>query len=59
MRRGRSRIYCCILDLPQNVSATHFHHQGFVVTSEATKAIPVLWKYMDYGSFRVASCRGM
>jgi hypothetical protein len=26
--RGSSGIYCCILDLPQHVSASCCHHQG-------------------------------
>jgi hypothetical protein len=45
MHRGSSKIYWCILDLPQHVSASHCHHQGVVVTSEATQAISVLWLY--------------
>jgi hypothetical protein len=48
MLRGSTRIYRCILDLPQHVSASHCHHQRVVVTSEATQAISVLWMYMDY-----------
>jgi hypothetical protein len=38
MRRGCSRIYQCNLDLPQHGSASHCHHQGVVVTPEATQA---------------------
>jgi hypothetical protein len=56
-----SRIYWCtsILDLPQHVSASHYHNHGGVVTSEATQAISVLWMYMDYNSSGVASCGRM
>jgi hypothetical protein len=43
----------------RHVSARHCHHLGVVVTSEATKAISVLWMYMDYDSSIVVSCRGM
>jgi hypothetical protein len=35
MHRESSRIYSCILDLLQHVSASHCLHQGVVVTSEA------------------------
>jgi hypothetical protein len=59
MHRGSSSIYWCILDLPQHVSASHCHHQGVIVTSEATQAISVLWMYMDYDSSSVVSCQGM
>jgi hypothetical protein len=31
-----------ILDLHQNFSASYYHHQGIVVTSEATQAISIL-----------------
>jgi hypothetical protein len=48
MRRGSSRIYYCILDLPQRVSASHCLHQGVVVTSEATQAISVSLKNNEY-----------
>jgi hypothetical protein len=33
------------LDLPQHVSASHCHHQGVVVSSEATPA-GYIWMYM-------------
>jgi hypothetical protein len=45
MGRESSRIYYCILDLPQHVSASHCHHQGVVVTSEATQAACILDVY--------------
>jgi hypothetical protein len=45
MRRGSSRIYYGILDLPQHVSASHCHHQGVVVTSEAAQAICIVDVY--------------
>jgi hypothetical protein len=59
MRLGGNRIYECILDLPQHVSASHCRHQGVVVTSEATQAISVMWMCMDYDPSRVVSFRGM
>jgi hypothetical protein len=37
MCRRSSRMYSCILDLPQHVSVSHGHHKGVVVTSEATQ----------------------
>jgi hypothetical protein len=55
MLPGSSRIYWYILYLPQHVSASHCHHQGVVVTSEATQAISVLWMYMDYDPSSVVS----
>jgi hypothetical protein len=58
MRRGCSRIYWCILDLPQQISSSHCHHQVVIVTSEATQEISVLWMYMDYDPISVVSCRG-
>jgi hypothetical protein len=42
MHSGSSRIYHCILDLPQHVSASHCHHKRVTVTSEATQAIYIL-----------------
>jgi hypothetical protein len=40
MRPGSSSIFInAFLDLPQHVSASHCHHQGVVVSSEATQAI--------------------
>jgi hypothetical protein len=59
MHQGSSRIYWCILNLPQHVSASHCHHQGIVVTSEATQVMSVLWMYMDYNLSSVVSCRRM
>jgi hypothetical protein len=59
MRRGCSRIYWYILDLPHHVSASRCNHQGVVVTSEATQAISVLWMDIDYDPSIVVSCRGM
>jgi hypothetical protein len=34
------------------------HFQAVVVASEATQVIFVLWMYMDYDPYSVASCRG-
>jgi hypothetical protein len=45
MHRGSCRVYYCILDLPQHVSASYCHHQGVVVTSDATQAICVVGVY--------------
>jgi hypothetical protein len=45
--------------LPKHDSASHCHHQGVTVTSEATQAISVLWMYVDYSLISMASCRGM
>jgi hypothetical protein len=40
MRQGNSSIFINpFLDLPQHVSASHYHHQGVVVTSEAIHAV--------------------
>src|SRR5215471_16626971 len=33
------------LDLPQHVSASHCHHQGVVVSSEATQAVCIVDVY--------------
>jgi hypothetical protein len=44
---------------PNNISASQCHHQGFVVTSEATQAISVLWMYMDCDPSSVVGCWGM
>jgi hypothetical protein len=45
-------IYLCNLDLPQHVSTSHCHHQGVVVTSEASQAISVLWMYCIWITIR-------
>jgi hypothetical protein len=45
IRRGSSKNYWYIPDLPQNVSASHCHHQGVVVTSEATQVICIVYVY--------------
>jgi hypothetical protein len=43
MRRGSSSIFIhAFLDLPQHVSASHCHHQGAVVSSEATQAVCIV-----------------
>jgi hypothetical protein len=40
MRRESSSIFInAFLDLPQLVSASHCHHQGVVVSSEATQVV--------------------
>jgi hypothetical protein len=40
MRRGSSNVFInAFRDLPQHVSASHCHHQGVVVSSEATQAV--------------------
>jgi hypothetical protein len=55
MRRRSSSIFInAFLDLPQNVSASHCHHQGVVVSSEATQAVCIV----DVcGLFPVQSCQ--
>ena len=46
MRRGSSSIFInAFLDLPQHVSASHCHHQGVVITSEATQAVCIVDVY--------------
>jgi hypothetical protein len=46
MRRGSSSIFInAFLDLPQHVSASHCHHQGVVVSSEATQAVWIVDVY--------------
>jgi hypothetical protein len=45
--------------LPQHVSASHYHHQGVVCTSQATQAMSEVWMYMDFKLSSVASCRGI
>jgi hypothetical protein len=43
MRRGSGSIFInAFLDLPQHVSASHCHHQGVVVSSEATQAVCIV-----------------
>jgi hypothetical protein len=55
---------CCVInytgntDLPQNVSASGCHLQGFVAALEAIPVISVLWVYKDSDPSSVASCRG-
>jgi hypothetical protein len=44
MKSLHTKIYWCILDLPQHVSASHYHHQGVIVTPEATQAISMKYK---------------
>jgi hypothetical protein len=46
MRQGSSSIFInAILDLPQHVSTRHCHHQGVVVSSEATQAVCIVDVY--------------
>jgi hypothetical protein len=46
MRRGSSSIFIhAFLDLPQHVSASHCHHQGVVIFSEATKTVCIVDVY--------------
>jgi hypothetical protein len=46
MRRGSSIIFInAFLDLPQRFSAIHCHHQGVVVSSEATQAVCIVDVY--------------
>jgi hypothetical protein len=46
MRRGSSNIFINeFLDLPQHVPASHCHHQGVVVSSEATQAVCIVGVY--------------
>jgi hypothetical protein len=46
MRRVSSSIFInAFLDLPQHVSASHCHHQGVVVSSEATQAVFIVDVY--------------
>jgi hypothetical protein len=46
MRRGISRIFInTFLDLPHHVSASHCHHQGVVVSSEANQAVCIIDVY--------------
>jgi hypothetical protein len=45
MRRGSSRIFInAFLDLP-HVSTSHYHHQGVVISSEATQAVCIVAVY--------------
>jgi hypothetical protein len=46
MHRGSSSTFInAFLDLPQHVSASHCHHQGVVVSSEATQAVCIVDVY--------------
>jgi hypothetical protein len=46
MRRESSCMFVnAFLDLPQHVSASHCHHQGVVVSSEATQAVCIVDVY--------------
>jgi hypothetical protein len=45
----------CILSLPQHVSASGCHLQGFIGALEATRAVSVLWAYTDHEPSSVAS----
>jgi hypothetical protein len=55
MCQESSKIYWCVLNLPQHVLASHCHHQRVVVTSQASQAISVLWMDMDYDPSSVSS----
>jgi hypothetical protein len=44
--------------LPRHVSASSCHLQGVVDALQATRAMSVLWMYMDYDPSSVATCRG-
>jgi hypothetical protein len=51
MRRGSSSVFInAFLDLPQHVSASYRHHQGVVVSSEATQAVCVVDVQWNLGS---------
>jgi hypothetical protein len=53
MRRGSSRIFINeFLALPHHVSASHCHHQGVVVSSEATQAVSIV----DVYGLRLVQC---
>jgi hypothetical protein len=56
MQRGGSTIFIDAFQiLPQHVSASRCHHQGVVVTLEATQK-SVVWMYVDYSLSSMASC---
>jgi hypothetical protein len=55
MHRGSSRIFInTFLDLPQHVSASYCHHQGVVVSSEATQAVCIVYGLRGGGGHTVA-----
>jgi hypothetical protein len=46
MHRESSSIFInSFLDLPQHISASHCHHQGVVVSPEATQAVCIVDLY--------------